>query len=98
MPSEAVQLYQKLVKDCGMPECKVLMQLGDQWYQTPEEVADDPNEAISTAVFRVLPADELAQIMADHAFEWAKSFAPSETPAADPIQRLQQVVTLAGQR
>lgn len=98
MPNEAAELYQKLVKDHGMPECKTLMQLGNQWYQTPEDVNDDPNEAVSTAVFRMLPPDEMARIMADHAFEWAKSFAPSETPAEEPVKRLQQVVALAAKR
>ena len=98
MANEAAKLYQKLVKDHGMPECKTLMQLGEQWYETPEAVNDDPNEAVSTAVFRMLPADQMAQVMADHAFKWAVTFAPDAKPDADPLKRLQQVVALAAKR
>ncbi|MCB9895903.1 MAG: hypothetical protein H6839_15760 [Planctomycetes bacterium] len=98
MSTDAIQLYQKLVKDHGMPECKTLMQLGNQWYETPEEANSDPNEAISTAVFRLLPQDQLAKVMADHAFKWAATFAGGAKPDPDPVKRLQQVVALAGKR
>jgi hypothetical protein len=74
------------------------MQLGEQWYQTPEGVSDDPNEAISTAVFRMLPPEECAQIMAAHAHRWAGGL-PSATGAAAPadaIACLKQVLAQVG--
>jgi hypothetical protein len=95
--SEAPKLYQRLVKEFGMPECKTLMQLGNQWYLAPEGVSDDPNEAISTAVFRILPAEECAGIMAVHAEKWAAGLKAKETapPATEPVARLRQIIERA---
>jgi len=97
---EAPKLYQRLVKEFGMPECKTLMQLGNQWYLAPEGVSDDPNEAISTAVFRILPAEECAGIMAAHAEKWARGLkAPDAAkPATEPVARLRQIIARAEQR
>jgi hypothetical protein len=100
--AEAAKLYQRLVKEFGMPECRTLMALGNQWYEAPEGMSDDPNEAISTAVFRLLSEDDYAAIMARHASQWCATFiAPKKEnppPAKDPVERLKQVITQAGKR
>ena len=98
MANEASQLYQKLVKDHGMPECKTLMQLGDHWYETPEQDGGDPDEAISTAVFRIMQPAEYAQVMAKHSATWAKTFAGAAPTNADPVATLKQVIELATKR
>lgn len=100
MPDEAVQLYQKLVKEFGMPECPTLMNMGHVWYETPEELGGDPDSPISTAVFRPLSNEAAAQKMADHASSWLSGFIRQEPepPAPDPVARLRQIVQLAGKR
>ena len=96
--SEAAKLYTRLIKEFGMPECKRLLSLGNQWYEAPEGVNDDPNEAISTAVFRVLPEAESASIMARYAAKWCADTLKKEAAAADPIARLQEVIAHAEKR
>jgi hypothetical protein len=96
--SEAAKLYTRLIKEFGMPECKRLMSLGNQWYEAPEGVNDDPNEAISTAVFRLLPEAESASIMAKHAAKWCTGALKKEAAATDPIERLRQIVAHAAAR
>jgi hypothetical protein len=98
--AEAAKLYQRLVKEFGMPECRTLMALGNQWYEAPDGVSDDPNEAISTAVFRLLSEDDYSAIMAKHASQWCATFVKSEnpSPAKDPVTRLNQVIAHAGKR
>ncbi|MCB9936231.1 MAG: hypothetical protein H6840_11130 [Planctomycetes bacterium] len=100
MPNEAVQLYQKLVKEFGMPECPTLMNMGHVWYETPEEMGGDPDSPVSTAVFRPLSNEGVARKMADYASAWLASFITSEPqpPAAEPVARLQQIIKLAGSR
>jgi hypothetical protein len=99
---EAAKLYHRLVKEFGMPECRTLMVLGNQWYEAPEGVNDDPNEAISTAVFRLLPEHESDALMARYASQWCATFiAPSKenpAPSSEPITRLRQVIAQAGKR
>jgi hypothetical protein len=100
--AEAAKLYQRLVKEFGMPECRTLMVLGNQWYEAPEGVNDDPNEAVSTAVFRLLPEHESAAIMARYASQWCATFiAPNKedpAPSSEPNTRLNQVITQASKR
>ncbi|MCZ7607969.1 MAG: hypothetical protein M5U25_18290 [Planctomycetota bacterium] len=100
MADEAAQLYQKLVKEFGMPECPTLMNMGHVWYETPEELGGDPDSPISTAVFRPLSNQAAAQKMADHASSWLASFVRNEpsAPATEPVARLQQIIKLAGSR
>jgi hypothetical protein len=93
--SEAAKHYTRLIKEFGMPECKRLMSLGNQWYEAPEGVGDDPAEAVSTAVFRVLPEAESARIMADHAVKWCAKTLKKEVAATEPLARLQQVIAYA---
>lgn len=96
--AEAAKLYTRLIKEFGMPECKRLMSLGSQWYEAPEGVNDDPNEAISTAVFRLLPEAESATIMAKHAAKWCAGTLKREVAAADPVACLQEVIAHAKTR
>ncbi|MCA8911936.1 MAG: hypothetical protein KDB82_09540 [Planctomycetes bacterium] len=96
MPNEAIQIYQKLVKDHGMPECPTLMNMGHMWYETPEEVDGGAGDPVSTAVFRPLQDAQAAAKMAAYASEWLKKKVPPENepepPAADPAARLQQII------
>lgn len=100
MPNQAIQLYQKLVKEFGMPECPTLMNMGHVWYETPEEMAGDPDSPVSTAVFRPLSSDAVAQKMADYASGWLSSVLKQqpEPPASDPVARLQRVIKQAPKR
>jgi len=100
MSNEAVQLYQKLVKEFGMPECPTLMNMGHVWYETPEEMGGDPDSPVSTAVFRPLSGDAVAKKMADYASGWLSSQLKQqpEPPAAEPVARLQQILRLAPRR
>ena len=92
--SEAPKLYTRLIKEFGMPPCPILMSLGNQWYEAPEGVSDDPNEAVSTAVFRPLSEDASATIMAQHASKWAAGLPKKDAtrPSKDPVERLKQIV------
>ena len=95
MPNEAIQIYQKLVKDHGMPECPTLMNMGHMWYETPDEVNSDADDPVSTAVFRPLPEAEAASKMAAYATDWFRQKQPTEPepPATDPTARLQQIIS-----
>ncbi|MBX3461003.1 MAG: hypothetical protein KF696_13735 [Planctomycetes bacterium] len=100
--SEAVNIYLELVKKHGMPAHPQLMQLGKDWYLMPEGLDQDPNDPVSTAVFRIPPADELASILARYASEWAASFVSpddeDEAPSDDAVTRLKQVRHEASRR
>lgn len=100
--SEAVNTYLELVKKHGMPPHPQLTQLGKDWYLMPEGVDQDPNDPVSTAVFRIPPADELASILARYASEWAAGFVSpddeDEAPSDDPSVRLKQVMHEAARR
>lgn len=94
MPNEAFKIYEKLIKDHGMPECPTLMNMGHMWYETPEEVGGDGDDPVSTAVFRPLQESQAAAKMAEYAAEWLKQKGSSEPkpPAKDPAARLQQIL------
>lgn len=100
--SDAVKIYLELVGKHGMPAHPQLTQLGKDWYLMPPGVDQDPNDAVSTAVFRLPPPDELARVMALYASEWAASFVSpddeDEAPSQDPVARLKQVAHEAARR
>lgn len=102
MSKEAAELYRKLVSEHGMPESKSLMEMGGMWYMIPEEVSTDPDEPVSTAVFRPLSPEQTAAAMALHASEWALTFVKPENEqeprSSEPVTRLKQVISEAGRR
>jgi hypothetical protein len=102
MPKEAAQLYRKLIDEHGMPESQSLMEMGGVWYLIPEEVNANPDEPVSTGVFRPLSPEQAAAAMALHASEWALTFvkpeAESEPRSNEPVTRLKQVIREAARR
>jgi hypothetical protein len=95
--SEAADIYLELVKQHGMPESPTLMEMGGMWYETPEEVDTDADDPVGTAVFKPLPPDVAAGVMADYAADWAKSFFQGDLPA-DPIAKLKAIRDAAANR
>ena len=102
MSKEAADLYRKLIAEHGMPESKSLTDMGGMWYLIPEEMSGDPDEPVSTAVFRPLSPEQAAAAMALHASEWALTFVQPENEqeprSNEPLTRLQQVINEASRR
>lgn len=102
MSKEAADLYRKLITEHGMPENKSLSEMGDMWYLIPEEMSSDPDEPVSTAVFRPLTPEQAAAAMALHASEWALTFVQPENEheprSSEPVTRLKQVINEAARR
>ncbi|MBZ0136190.1 MAG: hypothetical protein K8I27_07450 [Planctomycetes bacterium] len=102
MTKEAADLYRKLVTEHGMPESNSLSEMGGNWYLIPEELSTDPDQPVSTAVFRPLTPEQTAAAMALHASEWALTFVKPENEqeprSKDPLARLKQVLREASLR
>ena len=102
MSKEAAELYRKLVTEHGMPESKSLMEMGGMWYLIPEEMSADPDEPVSTAVFKPLTPEQAAAAMALHASEWALTFVrpdnEQEPRSSEAVTRLKQVIREAARR
>lgn len=95
--TDAPAIYLKLVKDHGMPECPTLLEMNNIWYETPDEVDTDANDPLGTNVFRPLPPDVAAKLMADYATQWAGRFYKGDLPD-EPVARLTAIQSAAQSR